>query len=165
MGKSLHFTGDRRLIQKAKDKKVAKYKIYSQYKKALRDEESGRAPTAVNASHSGASDGTGASSDMPYTSAAAELAAAYSNAAPRKKKTKKKGSSFDSARKKGEEEEAARQVERDAAAAAKAQRLDEIAAAKKRRHLQQKQLSKRTKRGQPVLGNQVELYLAKLQGK
>ena len=92
------------------------------------------------------------------------MAAAYRDAAPtsRKKKAKKKDP-FDAARKKWEEEEVVRQTERDELAAAKAQRWSEIDAAKKRRSMQQKQLCKRTKRGQPVLGNQVEHYLAKLQ--
>ena len=35
------FTGDRRLIDKARHKKVAKYKLYAGYKKALRDDGAG----------------------------------------------------------------------------------------------------------------------------
>lgn len=151
------FTGDRRLIQKAKDRKVAKYKIYKNYKQALRDD-------AANAETSGLSDinvriAAAIATDPDATDA--DIAAA---AAPMQRSKKvKKVSAIQAARFKWEKKEAERQAERDTAEAAKAKRQSEIESAKKRRSDQLVKHMKRTKRGQPVLGNQVEVLLARIQ--
>ena len=157
------FTGDRRLIAKAKQKKVAKYRLFSSYKKALRDEARDAGSTSAPAS----SGHYGAAPD-PYAKYAQQEDAHGAAAAPaedgeRKFKKKKKMSAAEAARKKWEQKQVEVQAERDAAIARKEQRNREIEAARKRRSDQASKLSKRTKRGQPVLGNQVEHLLARIQ--
>ena len=150
------FTGDRRLIAKAKQRKVQKYRLFSQYKKALRDEAREAGSTSAPAS-------SGERGAAPAFYAPHAQLEATAPAEGGKRRFKKKTSAAEVARKKWEQRQAEVQQEREAAAAAKEQRQREIEAARKRRSDQAAKLSKRTKRGQPVLGNQVEHLLARIQ--
>jgi hypothetical protein len=138
------FFTDARLQKKAKQRKVAKYKLYSQHKKALRD-EAAQSTTTGGVHHAI----TAEDSNGPQQQA-------------RKKKPKKFGAAA-SARHRWEKGQESVEAERQAALAAREQRKRDEAAARKRRSDQHVKLSKRTKRGQPVLSNQVELMLAKIQ--
>ena len=148
------FTGDRRLIDKARHKKVAKYKLYKGYKSALKSSEAG--PSAAP-SYSGGDDLL--HSDLPPQRA--EEKWEKNNKWESKKSSKLHAAA--AARKKWEQKNAEQLRAKEEAAAAKERRHAEIEAAKKRRSEQSAKLSKRNKRGQPVLGNQVEVMLAKLQ--
>lgn len=158
---------DRRLIQKNKERKVQKYAMFKQHKRALKDTQ-----PQPGFDYAGGSSGYGGGGYGDYGSGGAPVdqAATGGNedwaAQPQqswKKKKKKKVSAAEAARREWEEGQKVVQAERDAAQAAREQVAREKAAAHKRRSEQSAKLSKRNKRGQPVLGNQVERLLGLIQ--
>lgn len=157
-------SGQARLIQKNRQRNVAKYKRFSQYKRALRDHQQspllrtgGAAADETEATPEAdlGADATGGGDDDGGSAHAAPLA--------KRKKKAKHLSAAAAARRRWEEQQAEVTAAREAAQAAREQRIREQDAARKRRSEQVIKLSKRTKRGQPVLGNHVERFLSKLQ--
>lgn len=146
------FSGQARKVQQAKQRKNQKYKLYAEHKRAIRDSSQ---PDASYQDHIAALTNAGADASPPPHQQSWQ-----SQQGIRKKQ--KKHSAAAAARKQWEQKQEAVNTAREEAAAAYAQRQHEQAAARKRRADQQAKLSKRNKRGQPVLGNQVEHLLDKL---
>lgn len=137
MPPKIALSGQAREIRKNRLKKVAKYKLHSQHKKALK--EAGAAVLLQ------AADSTRVSREPP-------------------KRELPKKSAVAAARGSWERSQVDVIAVREAAQAAKAERLDAQELARKRRSEQAVKLKKRTKRGQPVLGNLVDSMLEKLRG-
>ena len=129
--KKLTLTGQERAIVKSRRRKVAKHKLYSEYKKALKDAPlppPGEGPS-----------GGGQRWRAPKVPAA------------------------EAARRKWKGEQGGAAAERAAAQAEAEERQRAIEAAQQRRSAQSKKLNKKTRRGQPVLSNQMDRMLAQIQ--
>ena len=150
-------SGQARLIAKNKDRKVEKYKLWSQYQRALKSEGAvgGDSYNRGSESHSPAEKST---SVQTWQSAVASSV----DKAPQRPKKKQKMSAAAVARRKWEQEQVEVTAAREEAKAARAQVEREKAEARKRRSEQQAKYKKRTKRGQPVLGNHVDVLLQKI---
>ena len=166
MPSKVHFTGDARLIQKAQQRKQQKYKLFSQYKKALRDEESSgklssdhvrRYDQEVVGGGGGSSNAAGnAAGTAPPSGERPTHAQAYNSGA------KKKHGAVQSAQKKFQKRQEEVRLQREVEQQQREAEQREKAAAKKRRADQHALFKKRTKRGQPVLGHQVDVMLEKI---
>jgi hypothetical protein len=164
-------SGQARKLQKKKNEKVANYKLFAQYKRALKSE--GEAAVGNYAAEEQSSYNTVSTSSHNPSEDAPERPTWQRGAGPehvdgeqqgnRKRPKKKKLSAAAAARRQWEKEQADIIAEREAAEAARAQREAEKAAARKRRSDQLAIHKKRTKRGQPTLGLQMDLLLQKLQ--
>ena len=162
------FTGDARLIQKAQQRKVQKYKLYSQYRKALKEEGLSGSLSNDHMRRYGGGDGGDTESQSVERADHADESSTNPSHARQQQSTKhkplgaKKHSAVKSARKQWEQKQEEVRLAREAEEAAKEQVLREKAAAKKRRADQHAMFKKRNKRGQPVLGNQVDALLEKI---
>jgi hypothetical protein len=140
-----------RLAQKNRRKKVDRWNEFSRYKKVLQRE--GLART-----------GEGAAASQTSTEHADGEAQAESTGTWRRKKRKGHSAQV-GARQQWEKGQADADAEWEAKRAAAEERERQRAEAQKRRAVQTALLKKRTKRGQPVLGNQVELLLGRIMSK
>ena len=138
-----------RFAQKNRRKKVDRWKEFSRYKSVLKGEGLDRAGTA--AAHP--------STENPDAPAEAAGSTTW-------RRKKRKGSSAQvSARQQWEKGQADADAEWEAKRAAAEERERQRVEAQKRRAVQTAKLKKRTKRGQPVLGNQVEMLLGRIMAK
>ena len=160
-------TGQAREIRKNRLKKVEQYKQYKTLKKARKDAD-GAGSWAPAAHDTTPWEPAG---DAAKSGGASEQRAPWRNAdgtrAGREDKRKKapKVSALAAARAGWERSQADVVAARDEARAAKEARIAAQQAALKRRAEQASKLNKRTKKGQPVLGNQIDMMLAKLEGR
>ncbi len=143
MGKNsrIELTGQKRAIAKSRVRKVEKYKRYAQYKKALKEEEATRTAFAPGEGEKAASGAAGAPPAQQQ--------------GQQQGKRRPKVHAAEAARRKWEWQQRDVEAEREATAAAEADRRREKVAARKRRGDQTRKLGRKTKRGQPVLANQV----------
>jgi hypothetical protein len=153
------FGGQAHASQKKKEVKVAKYKRFAQYQKALREVAVSGARAAPDSHGTDLHAMTGQDGQEPAV-ASSEFEAAPTGSAGQKKR--KKLSAAAQARRKWEEDHAAVIAEREAAARAKEERLRQQELNRKHRKDQAVKLSKRNRRGQPVLGFEVERLLSNL---
>ena len=159
-------SGQARLIAKNKDRKVEKYKLWSQYQRALKSEGEptmggGPSHNRGAGSHASAEDSTSADR-LSGNSQWQGAAASSEEGAPRRHRKKQKSSAAAVARRKWEQEQTEVTRAREEAEAAKAEVERQKSEARKRRSDQQAQYKKRTKKGQPVLGNQIDVMLEKI---
>ena len=161
-------SGQAREIRKNRLKKVAKYKLHSQHKKALRG-----AAALEPSLQQGAPSWQQQEAQLEPTQALPEprpgqqpWRAADGSRISRAPKQRKppKVSAVAAARSAWERSQVDVIAAREAARVAAAERREEQEAARKRRSEQTSKLKKRTKRGQPVLGNMVDRFLSKLEG-
>ena len=164
-------SGQARKLQKKKNEKVTNYKLFAQYKKALKSEgetaigkhapeEHSGYHTASTSSHNQSED---ARERPTWQKGAGAEHVDGEQQGDRRRPKKKKVSAATAARRQWEKEQADVIAEREAAEAARVQRETEKAAARKRRSDHLAIYKKRTKRGQPTLGLQMDLLLQKLQ--
>ena len=158
-------SGQARDIRKNRLKKVAKYKLHSQHKKALRDfgERAGPSSSWQPAALAEEPQPQPQQHSQP-PQAQAPWRAADGSRVSRAPKQRKKVSALAAARGKWERSQVDVTAAHEASLQAAAERREAQEAARRRRSEQTSKLKKRTKRGQPVLGNMVDRYLSQLEG-
>ena len=140
-----------RQSQQIKERKVAQFKRWNQYQRALKsagnNEEQRSSPNAtVTSGSTSSADAADATSSRPF-----------------KRKKSPKRSAADVARHKYERDNAEHIAAQEAEEAAKRERQQDKEMKQRERRENVAIYKKRTKRGQPMLGHQVDVLLAKLQ--
>ena len=152
------YGGQARLIHKKKQITVKKHKLYAQYKKALQAEAANASASLPRWTVHSEQQGAAGAESGPAAEAGDEATA---REPPRRKQ--KHMSSAATQRRKWEREQEKVQAARQAEEEAREERQRQQEAARRRRSQQTANLNKRNKRGQPVLGFEVERLLGTLQ--
>ena len=165
MGKEYYQNAQQRLQIKNRQKKVKSYKLYGQYKKEIAtddkyadDKFAARAQRLVSDPDASNPDASAYASAYERTDRDADAAPERSRAPKPKTKPKKFGA-MDAAQKAWSKTKQDADAEKEEARRAAEERRQQIADSQKRRTDESTKLNKRTKRGQPVLSNQVDRLL------